>query len=284
MVQRRFVGENELDLFEDYDIRMNRNYTSLVLTNQETEESSKDHTKTLPTKRLKVLPTFDYLTKYNEGLISTSNILPPGCRYIEKEQTGGAIVVIEEPPQFRTVALAMNFDMMFQEIKSRKLLEQYGLPEDWLSSAKENPQSRDGSYYQLNLAFPYVIFIIHIDKNYQVTSAYPFLRINQMVGLSDFLLKIPLSNINDNQKICFGNRLNADKYDSVASAAQHAVDVFWTSIFNTDYTYNLRAYEDIAGVSNFLEWQHLSRTDPMFIYRVDWIKYAHNIKYYIDRM
>jgi hypothetical protein len=131
---------------------------------------------------------------------------------------------------------------------------------------------------------PYVIFVLHVDKNYQVTSGYPFLRVNQMVGLSDYLLKIPLSNINDSQRICFGSKLNSKSYDSIAASATHAVDVFWTSIFNTDYTYNVKEYKDVAGVSNYLEWQHLSRIDPMFIYRVDWLKMENNINDYIIRM
>lgn len=281
MSQRRFEME-DLDLFEDYDIRMNRNFTSLLLSAQETSDAQKDHEKTVPTKRLKILPTMDYLTKYSETLITTPNILPPGCRYIEKTNNG-AIVVIEEPPQFRTVALAINFDMMFQEIKNRKLLEEYGLPKDWLSSGKMGDPTRTW-YYQLNLAFPYVVFILHIDNRYQVTSGYSFLKVKEMVGLSDYLLKVPVSNINESQRICFGARLNNEAFDSVASAAKHAVDVFWTSIFNTDYTYNIKAYSDVAGVSNYLEWQHMSRMDPMFVYRVDWLQADGNIKYYIDRM
>lgn len=282
MDERRFEMQ-DLELFADYDIRINKEYTSLIMSSQETTESRKDHKKAIPIHRIKTLPTMDYLTKYNEGLLTTPNILPPGCRYIEKLSTGGAIVVIEEPPQFRTVALSINFDMMFQEIKSRKSLEEYGLSKDWLSSGKHGDPIRSW-YYQLNLALPYVIFILHIDKNYQVTNGYPFLRINQMVGLSDFLLKIPLSNINDSQRICFGSRLNSGSFDSISGAATHAVDVFWTSIFNTDYTYNIKEYANIAGVSNYLEWQHLSRIDPMFIYRVDWIKNTNNINHYISRL
>ena len=277
MTERRFEMEN-LELFEDYDIRMNRNFTSLLMSVQESEEAQKDHTQAIPTKRVKTLPTIDYLTKYHESLLTTPNILPPGCRYIEKLNNGSAVVVIEEPPQFRTVALQLNFDMMFQEIKSRKLLEEYGLPKNWLSSAKQGDPGRTW-YYPLNLAFPYVIFVLHIDRRYQVSSGYSFLRVNQMVGLSDFLLKMPLSNINDSQRICFGGRLNGETVDSVAAAAQHAVNVFWTSIFNTDYTYNLKSYSEVAGVSNFLEWQQMSRTDPMFIYRIDWVQADGNIKY-----
>jgi hypothetical protein len=282
MSERRFVENDDVDLFEEYDIRINRNYTSLLLSSQELEDARKDHSKALPIKRIKTFPTHDYLTKYSEGLITTPDILPPGCRYIEKIQSGGAIVVIEEPPQFRTIAFQISFDMMFQEIKSRKMLKEYGLEEDWLTKGRQGDPERIW-YYQLNLAFPYVIFILHIDKNYQITSGYTFLRINQMIGLSDFLLKMPLSNINDSQRICFGHSLNSIQVDSISSAAKHAVDVFWTSVFNTDYTYNVKSYTDVAGVSNYLQWQYLSRTDPMFVYRVDWIKMENNINYYIER-
>ena len=208
MSDGRFSSQ-DLDLFEEYDIRINKDYTSLIIASHELDRASKDHTKAIPTKRIKTLPTLDYLAKYNESLITSANILPPGCRYIEKLNNGGTIVVIEEPPQFRTVALSLNFELMFQEIKSRNLLKEYNLPENWLESNRESNAA--GSYYKLNLAFPYVIFILHIDSNYQVTSGYPFLRVNQMIGLSDYLLKIPLTNINGSQRICFGSRLNQER-------------------------------------------------------------------------
>jgi len=282
MRDRRFE-EIELDLYEDYDIRINRNYISLILNQIQSIEGAKNHEKAIPTKTIKTLPTADYLKKYNESLSSNPTILPPGCRYFESLPTGGAIVVIEEQPQFRTVALAINFDMMFQEIKSRDLLKQYGIPENWLTSGRTE-SSKFGNYYQLNLAMPYVIFVLYLDNNYQVTSGYPFFRVNQMIGLSDYLLKIPLSNINDSQRICFGSRIISQTFDSFSASAKNAVDVFWTSVFNTDYTYNIQSYREIAGISNYLEWQYLSRIDPMFIYRVDWIKMNNNINDYITGM
>ena len=66
-------------------------------------------------------------------------------------------------------------------------------------------------------------------------------------------------------------------YRTDSEAISSAIDIFWTSVFNVDYTCNLKSYNNVAGISNYLEWQHLSRKDPMFVYRVDWIKYKKNI-------
>lgn len=263
------------DLFEDYDIRINNQYTSLLLAEQEGLTARKDHTAALPTKRIKTIPTSDYLKKYAEMTMQSPKILPSGCRYVEPMGNGDYMYVIEQQPQFRTVAMALNFDMMYSEISSKNLLKEYGI-EGWLTNTREETRQQ-GTYHKLNLAFPYVIFVIYLNRNYQIQVGYSFLRINPMIGLSDYLLKMPLSNISDNQTICFGSRLNKTQYNTASEAVDATIDVFWTSIFNSDYTYNIKAYDSIAGISNFLEWQYLSRLDPMFIYRVDWIKYKNNI-------
>jgi hypothetical protein len=266
---------DEKDLFEDYDIRMNSSYISLLLAEQKDSVAKKDHKEALPTKRIKTLPTMDYLRKYSEMTLQSPKILPSGCRYVEPIGNGDYIYIIEQQPQFRTVAMALNFDLMYSEIKSKKLLKEYGI-EGWLSTELVQ-SSQLGYYYKLNLAFPYVIFLMYINKHYQIQMGCSFLRVNPMIGLSDYLLKIPLSNISDNQSICFGSRLNNSTYNTAAEAIDATINIFWTSVFNADYIYNIKAYDNVAGISNFLEWQYLSRLDPMFIYRVDWIKHNKNI-------
>jgi hypothetical protein len=265
----------KVDRFEEYDIRINKNYTSLLLSELPDVRASKDHTKALPIKRLKVMPTNDYLRKYSDSMSQSPTILPAGCRYVEPLTNGDQIYVIEQQSQFRTVAMSLGFTLMHEQLKARNLLDEYGI-RDFLT--KERKELSGGStYYKVNLAFPYVIFCIYVNKSYQVQVGYSFLRINPMLGLSDYLLKMPLSNISDNQTICFGSRLNNKQYETAAEAVNATIDVFWTSVFNLDYTYNISAYKEVSGISNFLEWQHLSKVDPMFIYRVDWIKYKHNI-------
>jgi len=263
------------DLYEDYDIRINKRYTSLLISHQPTDLSAQDHTEALPTKRIKVLPTDEYLKKYSLLSEKTSTILPPGCRYIETLKNGGRIYVIEEPPQFRTVAMSLNFDLMYEEIKSKGLLEEYDI-KGWLESNVTQTSSTN-RYYKLNLAFPYVVFVIYINEKANVEVGYSFIRTSQMIGLSDYLLKMPMSNIAESQAICFGDRLNSESYNTDHEAVRSTIDIFWTSIFNTDYTYNINAYKNVVGISNFLEWQYLSRKDPMFVYVADWVRYNHNI-------
>jgi len=262
------------DRYEDYDIRINKNYTSLLVSDFGTPGSTEDHKKALPIKRVKVLPTIEYLNKYSKIISHTSTILPPGCRYIENLSNGSKIFVIEEQPQFRTVSMNISFDMMYEEIRANGQIEEYKI-KGWLKNPFRN--GAGDKYYQLNLAFPYVIFIICVNENSQVKMGYSFLRTKQMLGLSDYLLKIPMTNINSDQRICFGDRLNKNQYPTDAAAVRDTIDIFWTSIFNQDYIYNLRVYDKVPSISNYLEWQYLSQTNPMFIYQTEWIKYKRNI-------
>lgn len=262
------------DDFEDYDIRINSSFASLLLSNLQEIDSTKDHKKAIPIRRLKVLPTEEYLKKYSKLTSYASTILPPGCRYVEPLPNGGKIFIIEEQPQFRTIAMNIKFDIMYEEIKAQNLLSKYEI-EGWLDGTSEGRMGE--RYHKLNLAFPYVIFIVYVSPLTKVEKGYCFLRTKQMLGLSDYLFKIPLSNIAENQAICFGSRLNKDLYNTDAEAVRDTIDIFWTSVFNQDYTYNLKVYNDVSGISNFLEWQYLSREDPMFIYRADWIRYEGTI-------
>jgi len=61
------------------------------------------------------------------------------------------------------------------------------------------------------------------------------------------------------------------------------VGVFWSTIFNPDYIYNYVAYQDVAGVCDYLTWEYYSHTDPMFIYNVDWIPYGKNVGHVVER-
>ena len=105
-----------------------------------------------------------------------------------------------------------------------------------------------------NLAYPYVIFILYLNQYNELCAGQAFLRIARLSGLSDYLLKIPMTNISDNQYICFGSKGGGS------------------------------SYREIAGVSTYMEWQALSASNPMFIYNVEWIKIPMNLGQAIDEM
>ena len=105
-----------------------------------------------------------------------------------------------------------------------------------------------------------------------------------MRGMSDNLLKAPLTNISNNQRVCFGD---ANKFSthSLTQTVQNVIMVFWSAVFNTDYTYNYEAYRNQGTeFGNYLRWEYLTNQNPLFIYDASWIPASGNIDHWINTM
>lgn len=251
------------------EIRINETYAHLYRSEYQATRKE-DST---PKINKKILTTSDYLKRVSERLQINNSIIPPNCRYIEKVDKGN-IVVIEEPPAFRTIQVYMELSSEINILKASGKLEEYGY--------KEEEYSSNGPY-NFTLAMPYVIFIFYINEYQEVAAGQSYLRVARLNGLGDYLLKSPMLNISDTQYICFGNAISG-KTPTLSAAVEKAIMVFWSAEFNTDYTYNYRAYEKIAGVNTYLGWQALSKENPMFIYNVDWIDIGFNLGIAIEEM
>ena len=220
------------------------------------------------------LLTEDYLRRMTSGISGNGmSILPPNCRYIENVKQGN-IVIIEEPPAFRTISIYMSFTKEVERLKAEGKLAEYGFDEDF---------ARESMAKRFTLAFPYVIFILYFTRYNELSCGQAYLRVARLSGLSDYLLKIPLTNIAESQYICFGSKAGGSA-ETLNAGVEKVIDVFWGAEFNTDYTYNYTAYRDIAGVNSYMEWQALSASNPMFIYNVDWMKIPMNIGQALDEV
>ena len=244
------------------EIRLNKQYASLFYSNYPPETLKGYST---PIIKKKTILSNEYIKKLTSSSIE-GNITPPNCRYIE-ELDSGYIVIIEEPPAYRTIKTSMSMNSEIGRLRKEKKLDLYGYT-DWSTENK--------SPYSFTLAFPYVIFMLYISKYNEVSFAQIFLRTQQMSGLSDYLLKIPMCNISDTGFVCFGNAINK-RCQSLTATIQHAIMVWWSATFNTDYTYNYEEYKKVPVLNSYLEWQYMSQTNPMFIYNADWIKMGHTI-------
>ncbi len=251
------------------EIRVNEKYSHLVYSEFEDNDREKDSE---PIIKRKTVFTTDYLKRISSGNLE-GNIMPPNCRYIEK-LSRGSIVVIEEPPAMRTVKLSMNLSNEVSTLQKDGRLEAYGY---------NKHDFKDRHSHKLSLAFPYVIFLLYISEYHEAQLGQVYVRPGQMSGLSDYICKIPLTNISDNQSVCFGEAQYA-KQRSLNAAINHIIMVFWSAEFNTDYTYNYTAYKDAPILNSYLEWQYMSRENPMFIYNADWIKCARNIGAQIEQV
>ena len=258
------------------EIRINPSYIQLLESEypQNTEDNTGD-SDSIPKIRKSVTSTQTYLKKFSENILQKQTyILPPNCRFIEKFTNNYTIVVIEEPPAYRTIKICYPMEQEISRLKNEGRLEEWNINTDYYLDKNNYP-------FSFNLAFPYVIFIMMFDSNNYLHAGQAFVRPARLSGFADYLMKIPLPNISSDQYICYGDATRKD-YKSLAEAIENTIMVFWSASFNTDYGYNYTAYKNVAGVHSYISWQELSKINPMFIYNVEWLKYEKNLKQAID--
>lgn len=239
------------------EIRFNEKYAHLFKSEYSPGKYSAD---SVPSIKKKTLFTQDYLKRLTQS--PHTGVYPPNCRFIEELQNG-YLVIIEEPPAFRTISVSMSMGNEITRLTNAQKADIIGLDE-W---RKRNPRQP----YKFTLAMPYVIFQLYISKYHEIQDTQIYLRTQQMTGLSDYLLKAPMLNISDGGHVCMGSKVGG-RFRSLTAAIQHAVMVFWSATFNTDYTYNYNAYKDVPILNSYIEWEYMSNANPMFIYTADWIK------------
>lgn len=255
------------------EIRINPEYTQYLYSEFPASGKSglKDEAKPIIVKR--TLFTKDYMKKLSGS--AERGILPPNCRYIEPTTTGH-VVVIEEPPAIRTVEIQKHFEREVSDLRAKgQKLEDFGFK--GFNPTSDYP-------HKFTLAFPYVIFLLVVENETRITDGLVFLRTQEMRGMSDYLLKAPLSNISENQRVCFGDP-NKFKSYSLTQSIQNAIMVFWSASFNTDYTYNYNAYQKRESVfGNYMRWEFMTKQNPLFIYDADWITMDGNLGNWIERV
>jgi hypothetical protein len=252
------------------EIRINSKYTQL--TESLYPETLKD--KSIPTIRKQFTNTDDYLKKVSGMFNKTTDLLPPNCRYIEK-LSRGHLVVVEEPPALRTIKTSLYMGKEIEMLEAEGKIKEWGIDKNYY--VDERP-----TFLNFTLAFPYVIFIKVFDEYNNLTAGQVFLRVARLSGLADYLLIAPLTNISDDQYICYGSRAGQNR--SLDTALADSIMLFWASTFNSDYMYNYRTYTVVPYVNSHISWQYHSQTNPMFIYSADWVKYRLNLGGTIEKV
>lgn len=261
--------QNVIDSYYQ-EIRVNQEYTSLVYSDFEKSNLRKP---SVPIIKVKTLNTNDYLKRINNKN-SMEGLYPPNCRYVETS-SNGTLVVIEEPPAYRTVKIDMSLSGEIQRLRDAGLLEEYGYTKDVLDKFNKP--------YTFTLAMPYVVFILYINKVNEINISSVFFRSNQLSGFSDYLCKAPFTNISSDQSICLGDDAHK-RGRSLQDTISNVIMVFWSATFNADYTYNYEAYRKTPILNSYIEWQHASKENPMFIYNAEWIKWTRNLKQQINNV
>jgi hypothetical protein len=254
------------DLIEE--IRINPKYTQYYMS-EFPDGNPKEDSNPIIVKR--TLFTNEYMKKLT-GRVQ-QGILPPNCRYIE-ETSRGNLVIIEEPPAIRTIKVQKFFEREVNDLKSAGVLEEFGY---------KNFKWDQQKAHKFTLAFPYVVFILAFEK-LRLIDGLVFLRTQEMRGMADYLLKAPLSNISNNQRVCFGEANRFDTY-SLTQSIQNVIMVWWSAVFNTDYTYNYDAYRGAESeLGNYLRWEYLTKQNPLFIYDAKWLRMDLNLGEMLEKI
>lgn len=254
------------------EIRINPRYTQHVKTQFQDGKLSEAG---IPIIRTSVSSTDAYLKKITSGMDTNQTILPPNCRYIEK-LTNGTLVVIEEPPAYRTITVNYSMGKELEILEADNKISEYGIDKDYYLDTKNMP-------WKFNLAMPYVIHVLMFDKYDALMTGSVYLRNARLASKNDYLLKMPMMNISSDGFICYGDKAGG-KRGSLTASIENTIMVFWSATFNSDYTYNYTAYRKVAGVSTYIGWQAMSQIDPMFIYNVEWLRMEENMGEAIQRM
>ena len=249
------------------EIRINNMYSHLYQSEFERTGKNRDKSyetmmeigETNPVQKTKTLFTESLFNRYRNNLILDHGMIPPNCCYIESVKDGN-IIIIEEPPTIRTISMELPLHNEIHQLKNEGKLEKYGY-NDLTLTPKINK-------FKLTLALPYVIFILYLNKDNKLYISQIFFRTSQMFGFSDCLFKAPLPNISHDEDICLGVTIEGR---STLEVVQKTIMAFWSSSFNTDYLNNYETYETVPIIRNYLEWEYMTKTNPMFIYNTDWI-------------
>ena len=252
------------------EIQVNDDYAKLVYANF---EDSDPQGKSTPIIKMKTMNTTDYMRKLNKKE-SIEGIFPPNCRHIEPVGDG-YLLVIEEPPAYRTISVNMSMSTEINRLKSEGLLEQYGYTPEFMKTFK--------TPYKFTLAMPYVIFILVANKLNEIKEAQVFVRPHQLSGFSDYIYRAPFTNIAGSQGICLGDKAYK-RCRSLQELVSHIIMVFWSAEFNTDYLHNYDSYRDVPILNSYMEWQYMSQANPMFIYNAEWMQYGKNLGEQIGKL
>jgi len=252
------------------EIVVNERFSSIV----KSIETKGDEILT-PLIRDKLVPSSKFLTNLadivnNQTL--TNVMLPPNCRYTENLPDGSSVIVMEEQPNFRTISSDVYMEDVFERLKILGQLEEYGIPDTWITDNRRP--------YSFTLSFPYIVYILNVIDGLWGGTMQIFFRLSPLTSVSDYLLKVPLYNINDSQTICLGDRLRSS--NNLIESIQSAQEAFWLNTFNHDYNSNVRLYQSIPQVRDFLSWEHFSEVDPMFVFDVEWVNNERTLKKEIE--
>lgn len=147
-------------------------------------------------------------------LMQEGSVLPSGCRFVIPEREDKSYLVIEEPPQIRTIRWNYVLGDAWEDLCSRGCLRKYGLT------------TKDRDRPMFSLTFPYVIFVVILSGR-GIGDVYGFYRTEPLRTLDDPLFTMGITNYRSSDGlVCMGN--NAPREcRSWAQGVERVLAHFW---------------------------------------------------------
>jgi len=249
------------------EIRINDQYASKIMAQYEDGKRKEEST---PVIRQKILRTSTYTNKVLKHLLPNfgEEFLPQNCRFIKQYPTGHTLVIIEEPPAMRSIRVDLDMANEAAILKAKDAWEEYGYKDFFEKNQRP---------YTFMLAMPYAVHILLISPSNNLSEGIFGFRTNPIVGMQDKLFRAPLLNIDTHLRVCYGSRSGRIPTETISRVVNFTIHAFWESTFNSDYPTNYERYEHTAGVCDYFTWQYYSKTNPLFIYSVNWMAYDQSI-------
>ncbi len=196
----------------------------------------------------------------NIGQIQTPT-LPNGARYYAR-QKDAEIIVIETPPQTRTIVWSEQSISGFQKEKEHK---------------------------RYTLSFPYMVFVFKIVES-EVLYCNPFPRLfyrnEPLTSLDDVLLHTNLQNVSFNYNwLCMHPK---EIQGDLKKKIEHFLAEFWNEAFTNnmgvdDFYFTVNQALD-KRINSIEAWENESRNDSLFAVKVNWLKTDLTLRNVIDGM
>jgi len=258
---------NEIIIGEDYTSILKTN-TKICDSDINDDYNEKNIVEHKPIIRNRIIRTSDFFDNLRNGFTNQNEILPTGCKHFQSFNDGYKILVVEEPPRIRTIKVDLGMESTIEKLKITGKIKEYGY-ENFLKENKKYP-------YSFQLSFPYVVFIILLNRHNELVVVKPFFRLHPITSLADYLFMAPLYNIPRNQHICLGG---VESFNNIFKSVENIIETFWLNRYNNDYANNIKLYNnsDAYEVHDYLSWMYFTKINPMFIYNVKWILYNNNL-------
>ena len=244
------------------EIRMDKDLSHLLMS----KRAKNDIDETTPMIREKTLLTKELVNRFRSTLSTRVNdeIIPKNCRYIELLENDFKVIVIEEAPKIRTIKVHLSMQREIEMLAREGKLKTYGLT-NFLKEHEDPP-------YMFSLSFPFLVYIFDLDNRDDLIRLKLFYRLSPIISKNDYLLQANLLNVNDKNNVCLGDFTK--KPTSPSDVINSSIEMFWCNTFNIDYHHKLDAYikAKISEVSSYLTWSYLTKQNPMFIFKVNWLK------------